>query len=698
MVRHNGVAMIAAWFLAVYAIYVQTLVTRRLRAAESDLSWWWLIGGALTVGTGVWAQSFVSLLGRQLPIQLGYRPEIIMAAWLPAVMAGAITIGSIAQVRFSPFKRVRSVAAVSAIFCLIAYLNVSSTTLTPAVVWDGWMAGAALLIALVGAGVGSVMMRREQLLEARWSRQLLVALVLGSFLSLGQWLMIEAAGVPASAVCLSVDQLSGQHLEWLITGVVVMVLVLTQLGAALDGILRSRHAQLETSLRLAHTELQTAANRDALTGLLNRAGFEAYLGEVMASADECSGGVVVMRINLDGFRALVNTYGHALGDTLLRQVAQRLLVLVRSSDAPARADGEEFMLLLRNMPDQVTVIQLAQRIGAAVSMPCLIDGEEISVTCSIGIAMHSDSATPAQLIGHANEAMLTASKAGGGMYCLHAPGMDQSGSRQVEMQRELRHAIQRSELTLHFQPKLDALNGRLVGVEGLLRWTHPQRGPISPADFIPVAERFGLIGELGLWVLDEACRHMRVWLDMGLEIPVAVNMSAHQLREYDLEERVRDALDRHRVPASMLIMEITESVAMDDIEASLRVFDMLDRIGVKLSIDDFGTGYSSLSYLRRLPARQIKIDRSFVRDLDHSRDARAIVEAVVRLAHALGLQVVAEGVETQAQRDVLVELGCDELQGFLLGRPMPAAGLREWMALQPVKFLETVTEAMHVDI
>jgi EAL domain-containing protein (putative c-di-GMP-specific phosphodiesterase class I) len=202
---------------------------------------------------------------------------------------------------------------------------------------------------------------------------------------------------------------------------------------------------------------------------------------------------------------------------------------------------------------------------------------------------------------------------------------------------------------------------------------------VSPALFIPVAERFGLIGELGLWVLNEACRHIRLWHEAGLNIPVAVNVSAHQLRQPDLELRVRDALKKHRVPARMLIMEITESAAMDDIEASLRVFDMLDDIGIRLSIDDFGTGYSSLSYLRRLPARQLKIDRSFVRDLATSLDAQAIVEAVVRLSHALGLKVVAEGVETQDQAQILARLQCDELQGFLFAKPMPENALLAWL-------------------
>ena len=688
VVRHDGVAMMAAWFLAVYAIYVKTLVIRRVRASDREVGLGWWMGGALTVGTGIWAQSLVSMLSRELPIKVGYLPAVILAAWLPAVLISAVLIWSVSRVRPSLLSRWCAGLFGAAGFCLLTYLNVAAMVLQPGVQWDPMLMLCAFLVMLVGSVLASGMLRRELLQEGHFWRQVQVALVLGSAVHLAQLTMLESAGVVVGTVCLSAHQLSGAYLDFLVVMVSCVLLAAVQLGTMLDTRLRYQQAQLVSSLKQAHTDLAVAAQRDTLTGLLNRAGFEQHLGEVLQAVGESgevpSTRLAVMRINLDGFRALVNTYGHALGDNLLRQVAKRLLVLVRNTDAPARGDGEEFLLLLRSMPDQHAVAQLAHRIGLAVSQPCVVNGEDVTITCSIGIALYPDSVTVHQLIGHANDAMLAASKSGGGVYCLHEPGMDISGAQQVEMQRDLRYAIQRGELMLHFQPKLDAAASTLVGVEALLRWTHPQRGPVSPVDFIPVAERFGLIGELGQWVLNEACRHMRLWLDAGLNIPVAVNMSAHQLREHDLEIRVRAALARHAIPADMLILEITESVAMDDIEASLRVFDMLDRIGVKLSIDDFGTGYSSLSYLRRLPARQLKIDRSFVRDLDHSPDAQAIVEAVVRLSHALGMTVVAEGVETEAQRQVLVKLACDELQGFLFGRPMADADLRTWMGAHNV--------------
>jgi EAL domain-containing protein (putative c-di-GMP-specific phosphodiesterase class I) len=344
-----------------------------------------------------------------------------------------------------------------------------------------------------------------------------------------------------------------------------------------------------------------------------------------------------------------------------------------------RSDTGEYLLMCRGLSEEHAVAQLAQRLGEVIQEPCLIQDHDIVLSSSIGIACYPASTNADQLLSHAQDAMLTARKAGGGVYCFYERGMDRVGLEQIAMQRDLRHAIARGELALHFQPKLRVDDKALAGVEALLRWTHPERGSVSPAVFIPVAERFGLIGELGLWVLEEACRHIRLWHEAGLNIPVAVNLSAHQLRQPDLELRVRDVLKRHRVPPRMLILEITESATMDDIEASLRVFDMLADIGVQLSIDDFGTGYSSLSYLRRLPARQLKIDRSFVRDLAGSFDAQAIVEAVVRLSHALGLKVVAEGVETEAQARILARLQCDELQGFLFAKPMPEGALLAWL-------------------
>ncbi|MES2088588.1 MAG: diguanylate cyclase, partial [Pseudomonadota bacterium] len=388
VVHYDGAALFAAWFLVMYAIYLQALVVRRVRASDGDVRLGWWIGGALTVGTGLWAQSFIGLLSLQLPIPVGYMPAVILSTWLPAVVVSGISIWLAGKAQARIALRVAAGVFVTAALCFIPYLNVSAMVLNPGVVWNGGLVALALLVILIGCAAGSVMLRRELVVEPQLGRQLLFGVVLGSFWRLGQMIMQSAAGVPGSAVSLSAGQLTGAYLEWILTGTVVVLFVLMQLGTMLDARWRGQQARLATSLQQVQAQLQTVAHRDTLTGLLNRQGFEEHLSSVLQSADELDGKLAVMRINLDGFRALVNTYGHALGDTLLRQVANRLLVLVRSTDAPARSEGEEFLLLLRSMPDALAVTQLAHRIGIAVSQPCVIQGEDITVSCSIGIAMY----------------------------------------------------------------------------------------------------------------------------------------------------------------------------------------------------------------------------------------------------------------------------------------------------------------------
>jgi diguanylate cyclase (GGDEF)-like protein len=681
----HGSALLAAWAVGVYALYLQSLVVRRVRAHDRDTGFGWLLGGAVCVGSGIWAEGLLCLIAWQLPMPVGYVRAIVLASWLPAVVISAGAIWMQFQRQLPVHVRVLGGGLVASGLCLLTFINVSSIVVQPQIHWDLGMVAWAAAVFLGACTIGSVLIRRALGAPLQHAQAAGVSVLVATLFMVGQILLFAAAKVPAGAVCLSMDQLSGGSLEFVLPGTVSVLLFMAHLATLQDKRTQRKNELLSQSLQQAQDALQEASQHDPATGLLNRLGFEHALRQLLAQDThgthmaENPLHLSVLRLNLDGFKALVETYGHGMGDTVVRHLAARLRGLVRDDDVLSRADTDEYLLMCKGLPDEHTVAQLARRLQQVIHEPCLINDQDLTISSSIGVASYPASTSAEQLLSHSLDAMLTARKAGGGVYCLYERGMDRQGLAQIEMQRDLRHALARNELALHFQPKLRAHDNTLAGVEALLRWTHPLRGNVSPAEFIPVAERFGLIGELGLWVLDEACRHIRLWHEAGLNIPVAVNVSAHQLRQPDLELRVRDALKRHRVPARMLIMEITESAAMDDIEASLRVFDMLDAIGVRLSIDDFGTGYSSLSYLRRLPARQLKIDRSFVRDLASSLDAQAIVEAVVRLSHALGLKVVAEGVETQAQAQILAQLQCDELQGFLFAKPMPESALLAWL-------------------
>ncbi|MBV8209891.1 MAG: EAL domain-containing protein [Burkholderiaceae bacterium] len=457
---------------------------------------------------------------------------------------------------------------------------------------------------------------------------------------------------------------------------------------------RTEAALRESNVKLqaANAELQKRAFIDSLTGMPNRVLLEDRLAHAAARLDRSRAGneaqagekIAVLFLDLDGFKLINDSFGHAVGDQVLIEVAQRLSAAVRTSDTVARLGGDEFVLLLEAVGDQNDWLSLVHRLLHSLSEPLAIAGQQIEIFASVGVALYPDHGERDQLVAHADAAMYAAKKAGRGSFSLFEPHMDADARERLMLQNDLRHALERRELRLHYQPKIvggsRGVKERITGVEALLRWNHPKRGVIGPAIFIPIAERVGLIRSLGDWVIDEACRQVRVWADAGLRIPVAINLSVHQLRDPNLLIRIRRSLECHRVDPSQLLCEITESAAMADVDATQRVFEQMRQIGVFLSIDDFGTGYSSLSYLRQLPARQLKIDRTFVTDLESNTDARAVVHAVINLAHALDLRVVAEGVETEGQRNILSSLECDELQGYLFAQPMPAEALQAWIS------------------
>jgi EAL domain-containing protein (putative c-di-GMP-specific phosphodiesterase class I) len=303
---------------------------------------------------------------------------------------------------------------------------------------------------------------------------------------------------------------------------------------------------------------------------------------------------------------------------------------------------------------------------------------QLRLSCSIGIAHYPQHGALPMLMSNAVLAMRSVKLVGGAAHAQYEAQMGEGAREQAALLHDLRQALQRGQFELYYQPKVDARSLQVTAAEALLRWKHPQRGVISPMQFIPLAERYGLIGPIGLWVMEEACRQAAQWRQLGLRMRVAVNISGYQMRQDDIVDRIETALASHRIPPGRFTCEITESVAMEDTEVTRRAFERLRAAGVHVSIDDFGTGYSSLASLRRLPAAELKIDRAFVCDLEASADARSIAKAIVQMAHTLGLRVVAEGVETEAQRDLLVAMGCDELQGYLFARPMTAKALELW--------------------
>ncbi|MFN0184486.1 MAG: putative bifunctional diguanylate cyclase/phosphodiesterase [Aquabacterium sp.] len=447
---------------------------------------------------------------------------------------------------------------------------------------------------------------------------------------------------------------------------------LGQLGQHLNDV----HAQIDglfDQLETQKAELEKIALHDGLTGLPNRALFRELTRGAVAAAERDGGKLALLFIDLDRFKAVNDTLGHAAGDALLLEMARRLKHGVRASDVVCRHSGDEFTVLLRdaNLVDELAAT--ADRLLKAIEQPVTLDRRDVQVSASIGIALYPDDAQAAdELVQHADTAMYAAKHMGKARYSFFRAEFNQQLQATMQLEKELKAALARDEFVLHYQPQVDAADGTLVGCEALIRWNHPQRGLVPPGQFIGAAEASGLIGDLGAWTIRAACAQIARWRAQGTAFgSIAVNVSALEFRHHRLVDTLTRAMDDFGVQPHELEIEITESVLMTDTDTTQRIVEKLHALGLKLAVDDFGTGYSSLAYLKRLRPGKIKIDRSFIKGLPDDENDRVLVRAVLQLAGAMGISVVAEGVETQAQQHFLHQNGCQVLQGYLLGRPMP---------------------------
>jgi len=424
------------------------------------------------------------------------------------------------------------------------------------------------------------------------------------------------------------------------------------------------------------------AQHDVLTELPNRSLCVERLRLAMQQAQRRGDKVAVLFIDLDRFKNINDSLGHHIGDALLRSVAGRLLESVRAVDTVSRLGGDEFVVVLNGVVDAHEVVHVVdQRLVPLVRQPHDIDGARLQISCSVGVAIYPDDAQDLDtLMRHADVAMYQAKALGRDMAHFFTPELNELAQGRIKLESNLRNALEHEELSLHYQPRIDARNGRVLGVEALLRWRNAELGEISPAQFIPIAEETRLIVGIGAWVIDEASRQMAQWRAQQLDIPqVSVNVSALQLEDDSLIATLRAALERNALPPGTVELELTESTLMDRAEQTLARLHAIKRLGVELAIDDFGTGYSSLNYLNRFPIDRLKIDRSFVRDMFEDPTDLAITRAIIGLGHTLGLKVVAEGVETEREAQTLRAAGCDELQGYLFCHPLAPEALEDWL-------------------
>ncbi|OHV85643.1 EAL domain-containing protein [Ensifer sp. LCM 4579] len=440
---------------------------------------------------------------------------------------------------------------------------------------------------------------------------------------------------------------------------------LTAMAAHLAGIAIER--------KRAEERISFMAHHDAVTGLPNRARFEAQVAGMLESIRGREQWAVLAFLDLDNFKLINDNLGHAAGDELLKAVAGRMRAAVRKSDVVVRLGGDEFIILLNGVPtDRDLVLKRLEDIRTAIAMPVQLQGRSLQVTCSMGVACYpKHGRTTSELLANADMAMYRAKEYGRNNLQVFSAEMAAKAQEKLQWQEELREAIARDEFILHFQPQISLASGRIFAAEALLRWQHPQRGMISPATFIPLAEETGLIVPIGDWVLKAACRQAKAWQEAGLlPLTVSVNVSARQFRERNWAARVAAVLVETGLDARYLELELTESLIMQDVPGAIATMHELEAIGVHLAIDDFGTGYSSLSALKRFPVSRLKIDRSFVEDIPSDPDDEAITAGIISLAQKLGLRVIAEGVESEAQVEFLQRSGCDEIQGYFFSPPL----------------------------
>ena len=666
---YNPWLVLASLLISVLASYTALDMACRVSEAKGWSARWWLAGGSCSMGIGVWSMHFVGMLAFTMPMPMGYDPALTFLSLLLAISFSAFALWLACRERL-PWPRLLAGAMIMGFgVAAMHYTGMAAMRMEPGIRYIPYLFLLSIVIAITASGAALWMaFRLRQRSDAPKRLRAGAAVLMGMAIAGMHYTGMAAAEFPIGSVCTAAN--AGLSSRWM--PVMVIVFTLTVLSIALlTSMLDFRASLLKSALVSAHEELQFLAMHDSLTKLPNRTLLEDRLDQEIANAKRSEKPFCVLFVDLDGFKSINDAFGHQIGDRLLVEAANRLKSSVRARDTVARVGGDEFILIAdaRESADAAT---LADKLITTVGMPYMIHGHPCQVSASVGITLYKIGVERETLMKQADAAMYHAKALGRNTYCFYDVSMNDDAQAQLQLFHDLRAALSSQELVMYYQPKFNAQSGVMVGVEALIRWQHPVRGLLFPAEFIPLAERIGLIIQIGEWTVREACRQLSVWRALGYtNWTVAVNLSAIQFNHPRLSELVRRSLEFNHLDPSFLVLEITESTAMRDPETSLKILHTLQEIGVKISIDDFGTGYSSLVYLKKLPAGELKIDRGFLHDLSQDSEDAAIISAIIALGRTLKLEIVAEGVETEEQKNLLTRLGCTTLQGFRMGRPMP---------------------------
>lgn len=675
--------VIVAFLIATLASYTTLdLAGRIATVGNAEHRRRWLAGGALSMGLGIWCMHFVGMLSFSLPIPLGYDLVITLLSLLIAVLISYFALNLVTQDGLSLPRLLVSGTIMGLGIAGMHYTGMVAMQMEPGIQYDPLIFGLSLLIAIAAAT--AALWIATALRSNQFKRLLLwrfgAALIMGCAIVGMHYTGMAAANFPLGSVCMAASGISTNWLAVTVAGATFSILVITLVMSMLDTRLQIKTTSYVQSLQNVNEKLHHQAMHDALTGLANRSLLFERIQIAIDSADRKHMKFALYFIDLDGFKAINDTLGHAAGDAVLKELAARLKSVVRKEDVVARLGGDEFVVMVEGIPDAGMAGHIAEKIFECFKSNFIAERVDLSISPSMGIALFPDNGdTVDDLVRHADAAMYQVKTNGRNNYLFFEASMNVALKRAIEIQRSLPSGIEHGEFFIHYQPKFDCVNDQVLGAEALLRWQHPQLGLIPPTEFIPIAERSGQIIALGRWVINEVCRQLHEWQIAAIKpIKIAINLSQIQLRAPGIVEDILSITVRHGITPELLMFEITETVAMQDAEATLSTIEKLQQAGFELSIDDFGTGYSSLSYLQQFGVQQMKVDRSFVNNLTASEKGHSIVAAIIRLAHSLNMEVVAEGVETPAQLAMLKALNCDQIQGYLLGAPME---VRELLAV-----------------
>jgi diguanylate cyclase len=658
--EHNLWLVALAAAICVIGCVVSVDLWRRSLASSpgNGLSWSFLAG--VTAGASIWATHFIAMLGYQVEVPVSFDPALTIASIVTAI-AGT-TLG----IALTNWRRGRTAALLGgAIFGLsvaaMHYVGMFAYRAEGVVSWDAGYVAASLAAATgISALAGASLRRWQSGLGGHAAAALfVVAIVSLHFTGMAAFAVTPMPGVSAGA---------GDAFVAMAMSVALVALIIVGAGLASRGI--------DTRTRTASEEqLRFNALHDALTGLPNRRQFNEALSAYFAGG-AASGQLSLLIVDLDRFKPVNDSYGHPVGDEVLRRIARRLKAAANGDSLVGRLGGDEFGVLART--GEAAALALAERVVDVLARPILLDGNVMEVGASVGVAhAHLHGASATELTQNADVALYAAKEAGRGMFCVFNDAMNEKTRLRRALEAGLRRAVAREEFELFYQPQVDAASGRPSGAEALIRWTHSELGSISPSVFVPLAEELGLIGPIGTWVLRTACAHALEW-PAGTSL--AVNLSAQQLADPRLPLQVAEILADTGFPASRLELEITETAIVGNHEMALENLRKLKEQGIVISLDDFGTGYSSLTYLHQFPIDRIKIDRSFIQSVPHDAGSMSIVRAIAGLGASLGMGIIAEGIETEEQMRFSTQHGCGHLQGYLFSKPVAALDISRLFA------------------